>query len=243
MSTPGRDYCGACGSSIEKPGDYCLVYRSANADGIVIETGKAAATLTILDGETAVGETTVTTTPEAGERARTERRNFAGRIVDETRRKRPESVYMAGDRDTLRRVRADLAADCYRVDADGPVAAAVDLRGERDLAVVDAPPEELIGGSHSTLVGGRSGERAIRTVTDHPHVKKVVPGPIDAGGSAGGGVRAKVTRADDNGNLRLLIRDGSSVQTNRVVTTAMDRTRGERIGDDLDAALSEDGSV
>jgi hypothetical protein len=98
----------------------------------------------------------------------------------------------------------------------------------------------LIGGSHSTLVGGRSGKRVIRTVADHPHVKKVIPGPIDAGGSAAGGVRAKVTRADENGNLRLLIRDGSSVQTNRVVTTAMDRNRGERVGDDLTDALTED---
>jgi hypothetical protein len=240
MSTPGRDYCGECGSAIEKPGDHCLVCRTGNADGVVIEAGEATATLTILDGETAVGETTVTTTPEEGERARTERRNFAGRIADETRRKRPESVYMAGDRDTLRRVQADLAADCYRVDDADPVAAALDRRGERDLAVVDAPPAELIGGSHSTLVGGRSGERVIRTVADHPHVKKVVPGPIDAGGSAAGGVRAKVTRADDNGNLRLLIRDGSSVQTNRVVTTAMDRTRGERVGDDLAEALADD---
>jgi hypothetical protein len=240
MSTPGRDYCRECGSAVEKPGDYCLVCRSGNADGVVVEARAERATLTVLDGGEVVGETTVTTTPEEGERARTERRNFAGRIVDEARRKRPDTIYMAGDQGTLRRVRAELAADCYRVDADDPVAAALARREERDLAVVDAPPAEKIGGSHSTLVGGRSGERAIRTVADHPHVKKVVPGPIDAGGSAGGGVRAKVTRADDNGNLRLLVRDGSSVQTNRVVTTAMDRTRGERVGDDLAEALAEE---
>jgi predicted nucleic acid-binding Zn ribbon protein len=47
MSTLGHDFCVACGSSIEKPGDYCLVCRSAHADG---------------------GETTVPTTPETGER-------------------------------------------------------------------------------------------------------------------------------------------------------------------------------
>lgn len=64
MSTPGRDYCGECGSAIEKPGDYCLVCRSTNADGVVIEAGRATATLTTLDGETPVGETTVTTTPK-----------------------------------------------------------------------------------------------------------------------------------------------------------------------------------
>lgn len=240
MNTPGRDYCRTCSSSLEKPGDYCLVCRNANADALVIEAGEARATITVLNDETTVGETTVTTTPEGGERARTQRRNFAGRIVDESRRRRPESVYMAGDRDTLRRVRADLAADCYRIDVDDPVAGALARRGDRDLEVVDAAPAEKIGGSHTTLVGGRSGERTIRTVAGHPHVKKVIPGPIDAGGSAGGGVRAKVTRADENGNLRLLIRDGSSVQTNRVVTTAMDQTRGERVGDDLTEALAEE---
>ncbi len=240
MSTPGHDYCGTCGSSLEKPGDYCLVCRNANADALVIEAEESVATITVLNDESTVGETTITTTPEGGERARTQRRNFVGRIVDESRRKRPDAVYMAGDRDTVRRVQVDLGADCYRVDAADPVAAALDRRGERDLAVVNAPAAELIGGSHSTLVGGRSGKRVIRTVAGHPHVKKVIPGPIDAGGSAAGGVRAKVTRADENGNLRLLIRDGSSVQTNRVVTTAMDRSRGERVGDDLTEALTEE---
>jgi len=239
MSVPRTDYCSECGSPVEKPGDYCLVCRSPNADGAVIEAGEDRATITILEKEGIVGETTVTTTPEAGERERTERRNFAGRIADEVRRKRPETVYMAGDRDTLRRVRADLAVECYRVDGEDPVEAAIAQRGDRDLAVVDASPGEKIGGTHSTLVGGRSGQRAIEAVATHPHVKKVVPGPIDAGGSSSVGVSAKVTRADGNGNLRLLIRDGSSVQENRVVTTAMDRPRGERVGEDVAELLAE----
>lgn len=241
MNASRRDYCAECASPVEKPGDYCLVCRSPNADAVVIEAGEARATLTVLQGESVVGETTVTTTPETGERARTERRNFAGRLVDEARRKRPDAAYMAGERGVLRRVRADLDADCYRVDADDPVAAALARREERDLAVVEAAPAEKIGGSHSTLVGGRAGERLVTAAADHPHVKKVIPGPIDAGGSAGGGVRASITRADDNGNLRLLLREGSSVQTNRVVTTAMDRERGERVGEDVAAALGEDG--
>jgi hypothetical protein len=72
-------------------------------------------------------------------------------------------------------------------------------------------------------------------------VKKVVPGPIEAGGmSSRKGLRAKVTRADGNGNVRLLLRDGSSVQENRVVTTAMDRETGERVREDLNAALRDE---
>jgi hypothetical protein len=73
-------------------------------------------------------------------------------------------------------------------------------------------------------------------------VKKVIPGPIDAGGSGSrSGVRAKATRADGTGNVRLLIRDGSSVQENRVVTTARDRESGEWVREDINEALTEAG--
>ncbi|MFB6160265.1 MAG: DUF2103 domain-containing protein [Haloferacaceae archaeon] len=234
-------HCGECGSPLERPGDYCLVCRSANCDGVVVDCRRGRATLTMLDGESVVGETTVTTTPEDGpETEPVELRNFAGRIADEVRRKRPEDVYVAGDRDVVTALRADLHHSVLRVPDDDPVAAVTERRGDRTLAVVDAAPAEKLGGSHTTLIGGRDGREAVTAVAAHPHVKKVVPGPIDAGGtSARGGVRAKVTRADGNGNVRLLLRDGSSVQENRVVTTAMDRETGERVRTDLDEALAD----
>jgi hypothetical protein len=50
-------------------------------------------------------------------------------------------------------------------------------------------------------------------------------------------VRAKATRADGKGNVRLLVRDGSSVQENRIVTTARDTESGEWIREDLNEAL------
>jgi hypothetical protein len=39
--------------------------------------------------------------------------------------------------------------------------------------------------------------------------------------------------------VRLLVRDGSSVQENRVVTTAAERELGERVRADLNSALVE----
>ena len=233
--------CGRCGTPLDKPGDYCLTCDTANCDAVVVATARDRATLTMLDDEEVVGETTVTTVPEDGERTRpVELRNFAGLIADEVRRKRPESVYAAGDREVIREVRAQLHYEFYRVREDDPVAAVIETRGERTLEVVDTPPREKLGGRHTTLIGGRTGRRAISTVAEHPHVKKIVPGPIDAGGKGSqSGLRAKVTRADDNGNVRLLLRDGSSVQENRVVTTAMDRETGERVRDDLNEALAE----
>lgn len=244
--------CRQCGSPLDKPGDYCLVCHTANCDAVVVEIDPERATLTFLDEERAtedgprdpvLGETVVTTTAESeAEREQVQVRNFAGRIADEIRRKRPETVFVTGERDVIRALRADLHHELYRVSGDDPVETVLDRWGGRDLDIVEKSAAEKIGGSHSTLVGDREGWRAIETVAGHPHVKKIVPGPIDASGSgARGGVRAKVTRADANGNVRLLIREGSSIQENRVVTTAMDRETGERVRDDLNDALEETG--
>ena len=233
--------CRRCGSPLERPGDYCLVCNTSNCDAVVVGFERDRAELTMLDGKTVVGETTLTTVPEDDPEAETvELRNFAGRVADEIRRKHPETVFAAGDRQVLREARAQLHHEFYRVATDDPVERVLERRGERSLDVVETAPREKLGGSHSTLIGGRSGRQAIGVVADHPHVKKIVPGPIDAGGTGSRtGLRAKVTRAGANGNLRLLLRDGSSVQENRVVTTAMDRETGEFVREDLNDALVE----
>jgi len=246
--------CRHCASPLEKPGDYCLVCRDANTEAIVLKAARDRATITMLAGEDEtrerdgsadpdeqiLGETTITTTPEDGENEPIELRNFAGLIADEIRRKRPEEVYAGGTRAVIRAVREDLHHPFYRVDDDEPVQAVLERRGNRALDVVETPPAEKIGGSHTTLIGGRTGMEAIHAVAGHPHVKKVIPGPIDAGGKGSqSGMRAKVTRADDGGNVRMLLRDGSSVQENRVVTTARDREMGERIRADLNDVLAE----
>jgi hypothetical protein len=236
--------CRQCASPLDRPGDYCLVCRTSNADTVVLDLGRERATVTTLHGEAVQGRRVVTTTPEAddSERAPAELRSFAGQIADEVRRKRPEEVYATGDREVLRAVRAQLHHEFYRVDADDPVQQVIERRGDSPLEVVEATVAEKLGGTHSTLIGGRQGRTALEAVADHPLVKKIVPGPIDAGGSGSRtGLRAKATRADGNGNVRLLVRDGSSVQENRVVTTARNRELGERVRADLNEALSEAG--
>jgi hypothetical protein len=233
--------CRSCGSEIERPGDYCLVCDSGNAEAVVVEADRERAAVTAVDGEDELGATTVTTVPEDGEARPIELRNFAGLIADEVHRKRPEAVYATGDREVLRALRGQLHHDLYRVPAEDPVGAAVD-GGTAPLETVDRPAGEKIGGSHSTLIGGRGGRNAILTAAGHPNVKKVIPGPINAGGKGSdAGLRAKATRPDGNGNVRLLLRDGSSVQENRVVTTARDRETVERVRADLNEALSEAG--
>lgn len=233
--------CKLCDTSLEKPGDYCLTCNTRNCDAVVAEFAADRAKLTMLDGESIVGRTVVTTTPEdGGEAGVIQLRNFAGRIADEIRRKRPETVYAAGRRGPLTETRRQLHYEFFRVPETDPVDWVLDRRGDRALEIVDVPPREKLGGRHSTLIGDRDGRKAIGVVAEHPHVKKLIPGPIDAGGTGSRtGLRAKVTRADNNGNLRLLLRSGSSVQENRVVTTAPDRETGERIRDDLNEALRD----
>lgn len=244
MSGPsGTAACRDCGTPLDRPGDFCLTCRTANADAVVVEVGTDRATVTVLrDGEV-LGETAITTVLEPDpERRTTERRNYAGRIGDEIRRKRPEEVYAAGDREVIRELRADLHYPVYRVDAAAPIEAALGRRGEQPLAVDERPAAAKLGGSHTTVIGGRRGRRALETVAGHPHVKKVIPGAIDAGGTGSQrGLRAKATRADGNGNLRVLLRDGSSVQETHVVTTAPNRTLGEQIRTDLAEVLAEEG--
>jgi hypothetical protein len=231
--------CRQCASPLERPGDYCLVCRTANADTLVLELGRERGTVTALYDEEIVGERTVTTTPETDdEQVSSELRYFAGQIADEIRRKRPDEVYATGDRAVLRAVRAQVHYSFYRIDAENPVEHALDRQGKTPLEVVEASVAEKLGGTHSTLIGGRAGREPLEVVAEHPHVKKIIPGPIDASGSStDGGIRAKVTRADNTGNVRLLVRDGSSVQENRVVTTANDRELGEVVREDINQAL------
>ncbi|WP_254537227.1 DUF2103 domain-containing protein [Halomarina litorea] len=234
--------CRQCASALERPGDFCLVCRTTNADTVVLDLSRERAAVTALLDESVVARREVTTTPESdGETEPVELRNFAGLVADEIHRKRPEEVYATGDRAVLRAVRVQAHYPFYRVEGEDPVETVLERRGEPSLEVVDEPPAKKLGGSHSTLIGERDGQRAVQTVASHPHVKKLIPGPIEAGGSGSrSGVRAKATRADANGNVRMLIRDGSSVQENRVVTTAHDRETGERIRADLNDALREE---
>lgn len=232
--------CRQCASPLDRPGDYCLVCHTPNADTVVLELGRERARVTALLDEEVVAAREITTTPESGEDEPVELRNFAGLIADDVRRKRPEEVYATGDRTVVTALRPQIHYSLYRIRGEDAVESVIEHRGKPALDVVTASLSEKLGGSHTTLIGGRSGREAVETVAEHPHVKKLVPGPIDAsGGGSSSGVRAKATRADNNGNVRLLVRDGSSVQENRIVTTAYDRDTGERVREDLNEALQE----
>lgn len=104
------------------------------------------------------------------------------------------------------------------------------VRTRKRLVKVNTRPEDKIQGSHSTIVGGREGYILILQLAKSPYVKKVVPGVIEGNATtAGGGVRLKLTRCDERGNLRALLIDGATVQQIHVITTASSREEGEEI--------------
>lgn len=110
---------------------------------------------------------------------------------------------------------------------------------KEELKKVDIPPEEKIQGAHTTVIGGRHGREYLYRVACCEYVKKIVPGVITGGASSlGGGVRFKITRCDDKGNLRALLIDGSSVQEIYIITTAKNKEQGEIILKILKSAFS-----
>ena len=235
--------CRRCGAVLERPGDYCLYCHTSNADSVILDIKTNRVTVTVVLDDTPIGDRVITIRPESDpEREHIPLRTLAGLVADEIHRKRPKAVYATGSRDLLAAIRSQSAYDFFRVDGDDPVTAVVSTGDREELAVIDRSPRDKLGGKHSTVIGDRRGRRAILTVAEHPHVKKIVPGPIDASGAGSqSGLRAKVTRSDANGNLRMIVRNGSSVQENRIVTTAAGHRDGERIRVDLNEALEDAG--
>ena len=96
-----------------------------------------------------------------------------------------------------------------------------------------------LGGAHTTIIGGRTGKKAVEVVARHRKVKRIVPSVISVKGHAGGKTIAKVLRPDTRGNLRLLISSGTSAQELRIVTTAGTVEQGEAVRCELNQALLE----
>lgn len=96
------------------------------------------------------------------------------------------------------------------------------------------------GGIHTTIIGGRKGQKIASLVSSHDAVKKIIPGVIQSKGPSGGSFRAKVLRPDARGNLRLLFTQGTSYQEIILVTTAADLSEGEAVSDALNLLIDNE---
>lgn len=104
----------------------------------------------------------------------------------------------------------------------------------------DSILKDKLGGSHTTVIGGRTGKKILRMVSQHPDVKRIIPSVISVRGksASGGSLTAKILRPDNRGNLRLLLSQGTSSQEIRLVTNIGSVEEGEKLMAELNAILS-----
>jgi hypothetical protein len=101
--------------------------------------------------------------------------------------------------------------------------------------------QSKLGGSHSTIIGGRHGKKLLKIISDHPDVKRIIPSVITVKGKSapGGKIDVKILRPDSRGNLRALLTHGTSSQEVRIVTNVGMEEEGERIMQELNAMFME----
>lgn len=222
--------CDVCGKNLDQPGDYCLNCGTQNCEAVYVATEDNNADITFITSDKLLGTIKLDWRKNDNDKMqKTVERNFVGRIVDVVRRKKPDFLYVNSQPKRIRSIRSyfgDLDIFVFEPDSD-PISEIQTHISTRGLETVDKDPKDKLGGSHTTVIGDRNGQSVITSVASCPFVKKVIPGPIDGGGNSGGGFRAEVTRAGSSGNIRVLIKEGGTVQTIRVVTTAPDRESAE----------------
>lgn len=113
---------------------------------------------------------------------------------------------------------------------------------ETERQVAKGKLQNKLGGSHTTIIGGRRGKKLVKVISAHPEVKKIIPSVITVRGKgpSGGVISAKILRPDERGNLRMLISHGTSAQEIRIITTVGDAVEGERIMNELNKMLFDD---
>ncbi|MFO7966880.1 MAG: DUF2103 domain-containing protein [Archaeoglobaceae archaeon] len=234
--------CRNCHNELEHPGDYCLICGQSNVDLLGVYVGKRVHLFCFYDKEY-VGHETISIIggrEEGGTDDQIAYRNTLDLISDCVHKKRPQTVITSGiDPSTILKL-----WDCevfYTRDFDNPEdfkQAVAEYLQEKRMEKVDIRPEKKVSGRHYTVIGGRNGQRTLREIGCSSYVKKIVPGPIEVSRKSQGGFTFKIQKPDSRGNLRLRLREGSTVQEIRLVTTAYDESSAQKVVDELNARLA-----
>ncbi len=234
--------CRNCHSELEHPGDYCLVCGQSNVELLGVYVGEKIRLFCFYDREY-VGQEIIKVLGSEEEGDRSEQiayRNTLDLISDAVHRKRPRTVITSGiEPQAILRL-----WDCevlYTRDFDTPEEfkmAVEEYLQEKRMEKVDIRPEKKVSGRHYTVIGGRNGQRTLREIGGSPFIKKIVPGPIEVSRKSHGGFSYKIQKPDARGNLRLRLREGSTVQEIRLVTTAYNENSAQKVVDDLNAKLA-----
>lgn len=224
--------CRNCKAELEEDFDFCLYCNTRNADYSALYFGNKLYLTFIGDSVRTTGFR-IYDEPES-------LRNLFEIVAEKIHRKRVDEVFVCGE-DWKKIEFAERMVRMYSLtDLKTYVSEPMDfeeflenllrfLKKRREIAKVDIPAEKKIGGSHSTIIGGREGRNLVLKIASSEYVKKIIPGVIENSGTATGSVRLKLTRADERGNIRGLLIHGGSVQQLHIITTAKDMEEGEFI--------------
>ncbi len=232
-----------CGADLLSPTSYCLSCGRVHALACGVYFGKKAYFI-------AIGKNVVETKSYEIYDEEESLRNLFEILAERIHERRVNTVYVCGESNELvefafenlkRYSLSDLKI--YRTEPMDLNDFVSNLRNfvlkKEELKKVNIPPEKKIQGSHTTIIGGRVGREYLYKVAMCEYVKKIVPGVITGNTTSGGGVRFKVTRCDEKGNIRGILIDGSSVQEIHIITTAKNKEQGEIVLKILKGSLSK----
>ncbi|MFP3908771.1 MAG: DUF2103 domain-containing protein [Archaeoglobaceae archaeon] len=234
--------CRNCHKELEHPGDYCLVCGQSNVELLGVYVGERIRLFCFYDKEY-VGQEVIRGVGGEEEGDMDDQiayRNTLDLISEAVHRKRPQTVITSGiDPQTVLRLWNCEVLYTREFDSSEDFKEALkDFMQEKRMEKVDIRPEKKIGGRHYTVIGGRNGHRILREIGSSPYIKKIVPGPIEVSRKSQGGFSYKIQKPDARGNLRLRLREGSTVQEIRLVATAYDKDSAKKVVDDLNTRLS-----
>ncbi len=232
--------CIKCGAELLSPGAYCIYCGYAITHAVLIFQRKDKVNIVCFDSNgDVVGiehiKSYLHLYHHNDEGYYVSLRNLAYLIFEKVHNKRPKKVYFSlKSCDLEKELEHYMPYELIRLHTESleesiKTVRRLELRG-RGLVTVNIPPMEKLGGKHTTIIGGRRGLELILEIAKIPYVKKIIPGRIHAKGSkGGGGVRIKVSRVDDYGNIKLILSEGCTNQDIYVVTTASTYDEGLKV--------------
>ena len=97
-----------------------------------------------------------------------------------------------------------------------------------------------VRGRHSTIVGSRRSLILLSRIAMKPNVKKIVPGMIlTKKEPIRRSMKLKIADIDKNGNIKLILSEGSLIQEIYIVTKASNYSEGLALANELALTISE----